>query len=106
MSGQIDEAVYHFQQALEVAPDVPKTMHNLGKALLGVAHAQQNVSKIDSAADCFRKVLEQDPDHVPSHYYLGLSLEARGKRAAAMRHFRSAVRLQPDFEPARKKLAE
>ena len=51
------------------------------------------------------KAVEIDPDFSEGHYNLGVALLNLEKYGEAAGEFRMAVRLRPDFTPAREKLA-
>ena len=55
----------------------------------------------EPAAEGFRKVLEQNPDHVQSYGNLGLAYAGLGRKAAALECLDKALALDPDYAPAR-----
>jgi tetratricopeptide (TPR) repeat protein len=55
----------------------------------------------ERAAEGFRKVLEQNPDHVQSYGNLGLAYASLGRKAAALESLDKALALDPDYAPAR-----
>jgi tetratricopeptide (TPR) repeat protein len=63
-------------------------------------------SRTDDASACYQRAHQLDPDSFKWLYYLG-SLQARlGNHNDAVRTLRMALRLRPDYLPARLKLAE
>ena len=57
--GQLDEAIAHYQKALQIEPDSASAHNNLGLALAGRG-------QIDAALAHYRKALEIKPDYVES----------------------------------------
>jgi tetratricopeptide (TPR) repeat protein len=55
----------------------------------------------EPAAEGFRKVLEQNPDHVQSYGNLGLAYAGLGRKAAALECLDKALALDPAYAPAR-----
>jgi tetratricopeptide (TPR) repeat protein len=77
----------------------------LGKALAREASAElyvarglcQHGKKNDKAAfEDFQKGVEKDPGYAPAHYYAGMDLKARGKKADAKKALARAVDLGGD----------
>jgi type IV pilus biogenesis/stability protein PilW len=60
----------------------------------------------ESAAICYARAHQLDPGAFGWLYYLGSLQSAQGKRAEAAATFRAALRLNPDYLPARLKFAE
>ena len=129
--GRAPEAIAEFQQLLARSPDAADAHSNLGLALLqadriaeSVAHGRAAVRlRPDSAeihfnlanalttageladADAeYHAALRLAPDHGLAHFCLGNALRERDPAAAAD-HYARAVRLLPDFAPARRALA-
>jgi tetratricopeptide (TPR) repeat protein len=96
--GQLGQAEGALAQVVEVNPgSVEGWFH------LGVVRALRH--QTGEAAAAFRQVVRLKPDHTLAHYNLGLCLrnsDREGARAA----LKMALRCQPDYEPARKALAE
>jgi len=53
------------------------------------------------AAEGFRKVLQQNPNHVQSYGNLGLAYAGLGRKAEALKCLDKALELDPDYGPAR-----
>lgn len=60
----------------------------------------------ESAAICYARAHQLHPGAFRWLYYLGSLQSAQGKRAEAAATFRAALRLNPDYLPARLKVAE
>ncbi len=96
--GQVDEAIAHFQKAVEIKPDYANAHQNLGVAL-------EERGKFDAAIAQYRKALEFKPDYPDiTHNNLGSALARRGLFDAAIVHFRKALELRPDYAEARNNL--
>ncbi|MBX3189948.1 MAG: tetratricopeptide repeat protein [Labilithrix sp.] len=55
----------------------------------------------NAARASFEAALTKNPKQADAHYYLGLVMDKTGDRAAAEKHYREALAIQPDFpEPA------
>jgi tetratricopeptide (TPR) repeat protein len=54
----------------------------------------------DKAAELFKRVLEQYPNHVSSYGNLALAVAGLGQKAAALECIEKALALDPDYEPA------
>jgi tetratricopeptide (TPR) repeat protein len=125
--GQLDEAIAHFQKALEIQPDNARVHNNLGNALLqngqldeAIAHFQKALEiqpnlavvhdnlgavflkkgQIDEAIAQFRRALDIQPGLVEAHYNLGLALFQKGQLDSAIAHFAKVLEIQPDLADA------
>ena len=125
--GQLDEAIAHFQKALEIQPDNARVHNNLGNALLqngqldeAIAHFQKALEiqpnlavvhdnlgavflkkgQIDEAIARFRRALDIQPGLVEAHYNLGLALFQKGQLDSAIAHFAKVLEIQPDLADA------
>jgi protein O-mannosyl-transferase len=122
--GEIDAAVTHYRQALEIRPDLVEAHNNLGNVLAArgdnaaaVAHyrtalnikpdyveARNNLGlaladegQLDAAITEYRRALALDPDAAAAHYNLGNALAARDEIDAAIAHYEKALDVRPDF---------
>ena len=96
--GRVDEAIAHFQKAVEIKPDYADAHQNLGVALDGRG-------QLDAAIVHYRKALELKPDYPAiTHNNLGSALARRGQLDAAIAHFQKALELKPDYPEARNNL--
>jgi tetratricopeptide (TPR) repeat protein len=122
-NGKIDEAISHYQQALEIKPNYAVAHNNLGNTLLregnvdeailhfqkaleinpydAIAHynlgyALQQKGKTDEAIAQFQQALEINPNNAAAHYNLGNALLQTGQVDAAIAHFQQAIQVNPD----------
>ena len=107
--GSVDEAIVHFQRALQIKPDYVKAYNNLGNALF-------KKGNVDEAIAQFQKALQIKPEDAEIHKNLAVALaKAHGNYAntlvqmgrddEAIVEFRKALELFPDFADARHDLA-
>ncbi len=95
--GQVDEAIAHFEKALEIKPDFTEAHNNLGLALAGRG-------RFDEAIAHYQKALKIEPDYADAHNNLGNALASRGQVDVAIAHFKKALEIRPDFEWAHNNL--
>ena len=92
-SGQIDEAMKQYEEAIRLKPDYALAHYNLGTAL-----AKQG--QIDGAITQYREAIRLRPNYANVHYNLGLSLFWKGQIDEGISQYREAIRLKPDFAEA------
>jgi tetratricopeptide (TPR) repeat protein len=95
--GQVDEAIAHYQKALEIKPDYAEAHSNLGTALL------QNGQVDEAIAHC-QKALEIKPDYADAHGNLGNALLQNGQVDGAIAHYQKALEIKPDKADAHSNL--
>jgi tetratricopeptide (TPR) repeat protein len=88
--GKIEEAIDHFNTALQMNPGYAKAHNNLGTAL-----AIQG--KTDEAIKHFGLALYINPNYAAAHSNLGVALASRNEMEKAIVHFKAALRLKPDY---------
>jgi protein O-mannosyl-transferase len=91
--GKLDEAIQHYEQALQINPDYVQAHNNLG-----IAFATQG--KLDEAIQHFERLLQLKPDYAEVHNNLGLALATQGKLNEGVEHYKRALQLKPDFAEA------
>jgi Tfp pilus assembly protein PilF len=84
--GRIDEAVVHYQKALELNPNHVDAHNNLGILLA-------NMGQADAAIAHFRKALETSPHAVRVLKNLGMALVQSGQVIDATSVFQNALAL-------------
>ncbi len=86
---RLDEAIAHYQKALEINPDDAQDHNNLGTvmALSG---------RLDEAIVQFRKALELKPDFVEARKNLGVVQSKREEILKALAGRRESLRSRPD----------
>jgi len=91
--GQVDEAMTHYQKALELQPRYADACNNLGSALL-------EKNRVDEAITCYQKALELQPDYALAHNNLGNALLRKGQVDEAIAHYQKSLAIQPDYANA------
>lgn len=98
---QYDRAFAEFDELLRANPDDFTALYQIGR--LAAITGQQ----IDRGIAALRRCLAlpapaapQTPGHAAAHWRLGLLLEKKADRAGARAAYESALRLDPQFQPA------
>ena len=91
--GRLDEALRHFEKALEIDPDFAEARINFGITLAAQGRA-------DEALGHFRRAVEARPDYADAHFNLGAALYMVGDKAGGFKHLREASRLRPEMTKA------
>lgn len=93
MEGKVDEAVFHYSEALRIKPFYAKAHYNKG-------HALATLGRQEEAIDHFKRALQIKYDYAEAHDYLGYVLTRQGKEEEAIDHFRKAIQIKPDYAEA------
>jgi len=131
-TGKVEEAIAHYEQALQIEPDLAEVHYNLGTALAQVyrvpeaiaqyeqalrikpdyagAHSSLGVvlaglGKSEDAIKQYQDALRIEPDNAAAHYNLGIALGQAGRIPEAIEHFQQALRIKPDLVQAQNALA-
>jgi tetratricopeptide (TPR) repeat protein len=91
--GRVDEAMAHFQTALQIWPDYADAHNNFGIALL-------RMSNVDEAMIHFQTALQINPGYADAHNNLGNALLQKGDVDEAIAHFQTALQIKPDSAEA------
>ncbi len=86
--GQVDEAMTHFQRALEIEPDFEMAQNNVGTILV-------RRGRLAEAIPYFRKALEIQPDYVSARNNLGSALMETGAEREALAQFQAVLDRHP-----------
>jgi tetratricopeptide (TPR) repeat protein len=93
------EAAAEFESALGIDPNYLQARRNLGFAHL-------KMGQFARAAESLRIVVQSDPASPEAHFTLGFVLgQIPGRLHEAIAEYQYALRLNPDFAPARQNLA-
>lgn len=129
--GRLDEAIFHYREAIRSRPNYFQARYNLASVLLlqghldeailqlkeavflapssetrnnlGVAFAQKG--RIDEAISQFEQAIRLDPQNAEAHANYGLALARKGRAGEAILQLREAIRLKPDTVTTRSNLA-
>lgn len=88
--GQVDDAIYHSEQAVRAQPKWPTGYNNLGNALL-------QKGRLAEAASAFEKAIQLRPNYAQAHSNLGMVFAGQGDYAKAVEQYRQALALKPDM---------
>jgi len=95
---RFEEAIPHYEAALELNPDHAKAHYELAKVLTN--HGDRGV-----AVRHYREAVRLDPTLPHAQLNLAMTLEAIGNREEAIIAYREAVNRQPEDVTSRKKIA-
>jgi tetratricopeptide (TPR) repeat protein len=87
-SGQVQEAIRHYEQALRLDPDLADAHVNLGMALMQTGRIQEAIGHYEQA-------LRITPDFAKGHNELGIALARLGRLTEAISHYEQALRIEP-----------
>ena len=97
--GETDQAITHYQQAIELRPSYAEAHYNLGRLLA-------EKGEVNEAVDHYETALSINPDDAEAHNNLGATLFQAGHVDAAIAHYEKALELRPDFANASCNLAD
>jgi len=89
LAGRGNEAMVHFQQALQINPHFAKAHYNLGNLFL-------RMGRDDEALVHFQQALQINPRYAEAHINLGYVLLHMGRDDEALMHFQQALQINPD----------
>ena len=90
-------------EAIAVLKDSPEPVEGEAAMTLGVALGQ--LGRLDDSMQALERAVRTMPDHPMAWLNLGVSLEQKKDFRRAESCYREAIRVRPDFEPARRHLA-
>ena len=91
--GSVDEAIAHYQKALQINPNDANACYSLGNALL------QN-GNVDEAIIQYQRALRIKPDYAEAYINLGNALLQKGNVDEAIIQYQMALQIKPDNEEA------
>jgi tetratricopeptide (TPR) repeat protein len=134
VEGRRSEAKEQFQAALAIRPNLVNALYGLGQALamegdlqgaeaqykqalagpslyeidvrIMLARLYARMQRWEDSAGQYRAVLAARPTDAALHFQYGEVCNRLEKRDEAVRHFREALRLRPDFTQAQERLRE
>ena len=89
--GMLEKAVISFQRVLEMRPEYLP-------ALIRLADVRYEQALLDDAHNLYRQVLTIESDSATAYYGLGRVASAKGMYKEAVKHFESALELQPNAD--------
>jgi tetratricopeptide (TPR) repeat protein len=125
--GAVDEAIAHYQTALQIKPDYAEAHYNYAEALLkkgrldeailhyeaalridpgyfdarnNLGNALMRTGRVDEAIAHYQRALQIQPASAGAHVNLGNALLGKGRMDEALAHYRRALQINPDFAQA------
>ncbi|MDF2187840.1 tetratricopeptide repeat protein [Paraflavitalea sp. CAU 1676] len=95
-----------FEQALERANEGLAVDAENITCLNVRATALNKLKRVDDAIETMQDALEKDPENAYTHTTVGWNLLEKGRHKDAAKHFREALRLQPNLDGAREGLKQ
>lgn len=96
--GTLDLAIEAYQKALEIRPDFPDALTNLGNIFYHQGETQK-------AKECYQKSVLFDPSHVAANFNMGNILDEEGSLLPAISFYQKALSIDPLFADAHFNLA-
>ncbi|SRR5579883_1642970 len=93
LSGRLDEAIAAGRRAIELEPNHPPALNNLGIAYF-------DSEDYESAERCYRRALALDPDFAEAHSNLGNVLRTQKRLDDAVVAYNRAIELKPSYAEA------
>jgi tetratricopeptide (TPR) repeat protein len=91
--GRTEEAIAHFDRALQIEPNEATVHGSLGAALLKMGRRTEAMTHL-------RRSLEIEPNQAPIHSTLGVVLLEDGRPDESLAHLLAAVAIDPDYGDA------
>jgi len=91
--GQLNDAMAHYREALEIKPDVAEVQSNLGNALLREGNVEEAIVHL-------QKALQIDPAYAEAYNHMGSALMKKGQAGEAIAHYQKAVQLNTSYADA------
>jgi tetratricopeptide (TPR) repeat protein len=129
--GRVQEAIGHYEQALQIKPDYAWAHNNLGNALLQAGNVGEAVRHLHEALQLmpgsdvahynmgnafsqaghageaigeYEQALRIKPECAEAHYNLGNALLQVGRVSEAIGHYEQALRIKPEYAEAHNNL--
>lgn len=83
-AGKIEDAAFHYQQALTLGKNSPELQHNLGRVL-------QQQGDFTGAIDSYQQALAVNPDDVQAHYNIGVAVHQQLRIESAIYSYQQAI---------------
>ncbi|WP_395737573.1 tetratricopeptide repeat protein [Prosthecobacter sp.] len=104
LQGHLDEAVAHFQQALNLRPAYAEAHNNLGEVLQRRGSQKEYEHELERALVEFHKAVELDPGAAPAHYNLASALLQQGQLDESITEFQKAIAIKENYHDAHNNL--
>ena len=96
--GQIDEAISHFQTALQIVSKSGEAHYGLTRAIIycDLANAFVRTGRIEEAITDLEKAVELQPNYADAHYNLGSVLLQKGEIDRAIAQWQTTLSINPN----------
>lgn len=98
-AAMFDKAVRDYEKVIAIDPDDYRPYS-------GVGLINFNLDRYEDALTYFDKALTMNPEYVRGYYYRGLTLMAKGDNPKAIQDFKTVLKLDPEFNPAKEMLKQ
>jgi protein O-mannosyl-transferase len=98
LAGRLGDAIWQYQQALQLDPQYAIAHNNWGNALIRAGNVSEAISQ-------YQQALWIKPDYAEAHNNMGNALIRLGKRLQAMEQFEQALQIKPDLAEAHNNVA-
>ena len=92
-NGQLDQAAFAFDKAINIEPSSADAHNNLGNVLL-------DQDKPEEAIKAFNEALTMKPEYAEAYYNSGNALQALGMFNDALEAYKKAISYKPDYADA------
>src|SRR3989304_2850009 len=96
-AGPMNEAIMELQTAVNLEPSNPEP-------LLKLASFLAKTGEVNKVIDIANSVLVLEPKNAMAFSLLGISYERKGLKEEAVRYYKMALELNPEWEPLIEKL--
>ncbi len=91
-------AVFAYQKSIQLNPEAPETLNNLGNAL-------RELNAFGDALDCYYQALRLPTPHIGIiHNNIGFTYQTKGDFQQAVSHYQQAIAYKPDLTEAHNNL--
>lgn len=104
--GDLEMSANDFKEVLAERPDYPKARDHLGQILFAMGDDLAKSGNNEQAVARYREAVAYLGDSAELHTSLGAALARLGRMSEAQAELQSALRVNPNFEPAQRILAE
>ncbi len=98
-ANDLEAALEVYKKINTIDPQYEEAYYNAGLIYL-------DLNDIDKAFEQFDLALKVSPTHIRSYFYRGVASEMKGNLATAKADYEQALRMAPDYEAARERLAQ
>jgi len=91
--GTLDLAIEAYRKALEIRPNFPDALTNLG-------NIYYHQGELEQAKACYQRSVSFDPNHLAANFNLGNIMEEEGSLLQAIFYYKKALSTDPLFADA------